>query len=57
MQRDESAFGIVGVFLTLLGAGVVLDADCVGMGAIMMTAGIACLTIEARRSPRRTSSS
>jgi hypothetical protein len=56
MQDEGSAFGVAGVFLTLLGAGVILDADCVGMGAIMMTAGIACLAAEARRSDGSTSS-
>lgn len=56
MHRDGSAFGVVGVFLALLGAGVVLDADCVGIGSVLMTAGMACLAIETRRSPGKDSS-
>jgi hypothetical protein len=52
MEHDGSAFGVVGVFLTLLGAGVILDADCVGMGASVMVVGLACLASEAKRPSR-----
>jgi hypothetical protein len=49
MHGQGSAFGVVGVFLTLLGAGVILDADWIGIGSVVMAAGVACLTTEARR--------
>ncbi len=43
-------FGVLGVFLVLLGAGVVLDADWVWRGGALMIAGGVLLALEARRS-------
>ena len=40
-----SPFGLLGVFLVMLGIGVVLDGDWWIPGGALMTAGVWCLTI------------
>ena len=42
-------FGVLGVFLVLLGAGVVLDADWVWRGGVLMVIGAMLLVVETRR--------
>jgi hypothetical protein len=42
-------FGVLGVFLVLLGAGVVLDADWMWRGGTLMVVGAGLLALEARR--------
>jgi len=46
MERRRRPFGVLGVFLVLLGAGLVLDADRTWAGGGLMLAGAACLAKE-----------
>lgn len=48
MTRRGSARGVVGVFLTLLGAGIILDADQTASGGSLILVGILCLVSEWR---------
>jgi len=42
-------YGLIGVFLVMLGAGVILDADRTGWGSGLIAAGVACLVAERRQ--------
>ena len=48
MQR-RPPFGVLGVFLALLGAGLVLDADWTWRGGTLMVVGAALLVLEWQR--------
>jgi hypothetical protein len=48
-MNSDSPFGVIGVFLALLGAGVVLDADWNCSGAALMASGAWCLWKEHRQ--------
>jgi hypothetical protein len=39
------AFGVLGMFFTLLGAGIILDADRVGWGMALIASGAAGLLV------------
>lgn len=47
--KQASPFGVLGVFLVLLGAGLVLDADWTWRGGSLMAGGVWCLWKERRR--------
>ena len=51
-MNSGSAFGVIGVFLVLLGAGLILDADWTRSGGCLMASGAWCLWMERQR-PRR----
>ncbi|MEO6025707.1 MAG: hypothetical protein ABIR79_02425 [Candidatus Binatia bacterium] len=51
MERG-STFGIAGVFLSLLGVGLILDADWTWPGSGLIAAGAWCLW-KAREDPKR----
>jgi hypothetical protein len=42
-------YGVLGVFVVILGAGLVLDADRWILGYGLITAGVACLVAEWRQ--------
>jgi hypothetical protein len=50
MGRDQGPYGVMGVFLTLLGAGVILDGDWWWPGSTLIVVGVACLVAAARDS-------
>ena len=50
--NDGSPFGVLGVFLVMLGAGVVLDGDWWIPGGALMAAGVWCLWTESDRAGR-----
>lgn len=52
MPSQRQPFGVIGVFLLLLGAGLVLDADRTWSGSVLIVAGAACLAAEWRQQPR-----
>lgn len=43
MHREQRPFGVIGVFLVLLGAGVILDGDRMWSGYTLIIAGAASL--------------
>ncbi len=45
----RSPFGVLGVFLALLGAGVALDGDWLWRGGLLMAAGGVLLALEWRQ--------
>jgi hypothetical protein len=47
--QPSSPFGILGVFLLLLGVGLILDADWIGPGSVVGLAGMCCFGIQRRR--------
>jgi hypothetical protein len=49
VTRSPGAFGPVGYFLLVLGAGVILDADRVWLGGAVMAGGVLCI-LAGRRS-------
>jgi hypothetical protein len=53
MEEPQRPYGVLGVFLVLLGAGLILDADWTWRGAAVMAAGAACLLAEWRQAAGR----
>lgn len=47
-----SSLGVVGIFLILLGAGLILDADCIRSGFGLVGIGAWCLCTEGPRPGR-----
>jgi hypothetical protein len=47
--RKRRPYGALGVFLVVLGAGVILDADLTGAGWLAILVGVACLVAESRQ--------
>ena len=52
MGEPRRPYGVLGVFLVLLGAGLILDADWTWWGSALMAAGAACLVAEWRQAAR-----
>jgi len=48
IATSQLPFGIVGVFLVLLGAGLVLDANWLWRGSMVAALGVYCLVVPQR---------
>ena len=52
-MNAASPFGVFGVFLILLGVGLILDADWMWSGSMLIASGAWCLALQARRPTSR----